>query len=520
MAGGTAQGTGTHTDFLKEENAVLKTHIHTLAKHVSRVPMQTEGAVERAVMRAGKAADHTRAELNIKTHGVIPEETCALVHDLLGKGVPVSQVNAAMSAVASAAGCTISGSLSERSVGRVALKGYVASKMQLVEEISKADAHELPAKITGANTDHAKDQKKFARLCEAWKITSECELCGERALALMTKEELIPILWEESSRTIETAGGIAVWDRLPECEQDRRHWETLAAVITRLGEASYDALTDEEKRRARLFVWGGCCMHKDLNAVKGGNAGLRDFWKVSGLTGPILLMNRDNDAAASTGGPAAKARAEVESDGGGIKTTKLAGAKFRHKYDKKGQQDSYRIFFEASSAVGTTVRFPDTSNTRYQSHCLAAEELLVHLPLYIEFLEAIRDKKDNHQFNHMEANLYKALHDIPTLTGLSVLALYSQAICHPYLWQIHGPNQDSSNLLELGPLHDHIKTHCQHVIEEPALLLDPSADYQEGSLDGKLWERPQVIYTVKRLMPDLSHLRPALIAFFKGALST
>ena len=48
----------------------------------------------------------------------------------------------------------------------------------------------------------------------------------------------------------------------------------------------------------------------------------------------------------------------------------------------------------------------------HKSYCQAACALIRHLPLYISFLEMIRDKKDSGLFNHMEQNVYKATYPI------------------------------------------------------------------------------------------------------------
>jgi hypothetical protein len=201
---------------------------------------------------------------------------------------------------------------------------------------------------------------------------------------------------------------------------------------------------------------------------------------------------------------------------GAVKVASLAGALFNHKDDKKGHHDIFQIFFESS--LGYIFSFPDTSNTRYQSYCLAACALNVHLPLYISFLELIQDKKDSGLFNHMEQNVYKALHDIPTLTELCVLALYSISISAPYMRQVRGPEHDTTNVLNLGPLHKKVKAHCQAIIDHPDLLLAPDASYEDGSMDGMIWHQPEVFYAVHQLIPQLPHLREALIEFFEGAL--
>ncbi|KAF8234877.1 hypothetical protein L208DRAFT_1104070, partial [Tricholoma matsutake] len=59
--------------------------------------------------------------------------------------------------------------------------------------------------------------------------------------------------------------------------------------------------------------------------------------------------------------------------------------------------------------------FPDTSNTWFQSHCNAAVELIIYLPVYLKFLLLVHDKKEKQNFNHMESNIFNALKDIPTL---------------------------------------------------------------------------------------------------------
>ena len=53
-------------------------------------------------------------------------------------------------------------------------------------------------------------------------------------------------------------------------------------------------------------------------------------------------------------------------------------------------------------------------------------------------------------------NLVNALNDIPTRTELAVLALYAQAVSHPYMKTIR---EDSSlNALDLGPLNKKIES--------------------------------------------------------------
>src|ERR1700683_2530816 len=97
-----------------------------------------------------------------------------------------------------------------------------------------------------------------------------------------------------------------------------------------------------------------------------------------------------------------------------------------------------------------------------------SHSVIVHLPFYISFLELIQNKKDSGLFNHIEKNVYKALHNIPTLTKLCVLALYSISISAPYMQQVHGPEHDTANVLILGSLHDKVTAHCQAILDHPA----------------------------------------------------
>lgn len=130
----------------------------------------------------------------------------------------------------------------------------------------------------------------------------------------------------------------------------------------------------------------------------------------------------------------------------------------------------------------------------------------------------VQDKKEKRNFNHMENNVYLGFHNVPTLTELAVLSLYSQAISHPYLWQVCGPGKQFTNVLDLRPLYARVKAHCQAIISNPYLLLSPDATSTTGALDGKVWEHPEAVYTVHAMMDTLPHLRGASVAFFMGAL--
>ncbi|KAF8059795.1 hypothetical protein FPV67DRAFT_1707711 [Lyophyllum atratum] len=356
-----------------------------------------------------------------------------------------------------------------------------------------ADVFLFATYILGLGTDHAEDQKKLARLILEWKVVIDLELRGQRFLTAMLPSELLPIILKACDEKIRAAGGMAAWEALSEAEKDKRDKETYKGLCCQFGEQEWTKLSEDGKREARLFVWTGCCMHKEMNTVKGGTRAMAEFWKDSKLQGPIKLLNRDNAATVAAGPSKAADDAFEKSEGGAIKVTSLAGAIFNHKDDKKGQQDTFRLYFE--DKLGFPVHFPDTSNTRFQSHCEAAGELIVHLPYYLEFLLIVKDSKEKRNFNHMEKNVYAGLTDIPTLTELCVLTLYSQSISHPYMRSVRGSGDNEPNMLDLGPLHTRVKAH-------------------------KPWERPEAFYAVQQLAPSLPYLEPCLLAFFRGALET
>jgi hypothetical protein len=386
-----------------------------------------------------------------------------------------------------------------------------------LEHHMHARIQEFAVKIRGLHTDHAKDQKKLARLIMQWRTLTERELRGELYLLSVLPEELLPILMEAVDKKIADAGGPNAWALLSEKEQLARDQTVYLQICLRYGQTAYDALSEADKNEVDFFVWAGCCMHKELNSVKGGDSSMQAFWVEEGLTPPMQLMNRDNAAAASFGPSEARSRAEKVSQAGGTKVTSLAGALFNHKDKKKGHQDLFKWFF---GLLGFFITFPDTSNTRYQSHCLAAACLILYLPYFISFLEHCRDKKDSGQFNHMEKNVHQALDDKPTITELCVLAIYSQIISAPYMRSVRGPDSHLINVLDMGPLHEKVIAHCQSIIDNPDLVLAADTSYEHGSLDGQIWENSDVVYRVQSMASDLPHLRGALVAFFKGARDT
>ncbi|KAF8599190.1 hypothetical protein BDV93DRAFT_560601 [Ceratobasidium sp. AG-I] len=258
-----------------------------------------------------------------------------------------------------------------------------------------------------------------------------------------------------------------------------------------------------------LLVWTGCCMHKELNAVKGGVAQMMKMWAKNGLTPPIALRNKF-EATKTIG----NARPNEDSRGA-VKLACLLGAILNNKDDKKGQHETYKFSFQKQFRYSAA--FPDTSNTRYGSHCDAAAEVLVNLDIYISFLQQVHDAKGAPGFTNIESNAFMGLQNVETLTELAVLALYAQAIGRPYMVRVRSTLEKA---VDLGAFHKAVKQHCRAIISAPSLLLSKTSCAATGALGGGVWDRPDVIYCILNLVDKLPHLEKALVAFFEGALAT
>jgi len=305
-------------------------------------------------------------------------------------------------------------------------------------------------------------------------------------------------------------------------EQALQHAIVTKTVLISLGEDKYNELSEEEKRELDFFIWVGCGCHKNLNSVSGGNSAMMAWWAENDVTGPILLANRDNaivlkNIRSGDDITPAEQHALEKTTCGGVKAGSIAGAIFNHKDDKKGQHDTFNWWFKWA---GIPMTFPDTSNTQYGTYCDAGAILYQYRKNFIEFLEYVRDSKKKPGFTNMEKNLYDALHDPPTLTELAVLALYAQAISHPYMCQIRGPANKNINMLDLGPLHLQVEQHMEKLIANPDILVSPDATYVTGAMDAKEWERPDAVAIILQNVHELPHLSEVLVAFFNGALET
>ncbi len=381
------------------------------------------------------------------------------------------------------------------------------------------DAWDFWIAVTGMHTDHAEDQKKLFRLLQTWKQRCEREKCGEKTILKSTPHELLDILFTLSQDATINAGGIETWEDLSQDQRKIHHDEAFHRFAFELGEAEFTILDDSQKKDIDLLIWAGCCMHKEMNAFKGGCTCMSRWWEENGISGPIKMYNQDNAAAADLGaGTTAAKHAEECTQSGAIKVSSLAGAVFHHKDQKCGQQDTLRYFWDLE--MGFTLCFPDTSNTCFQSHAEACAIIITYLDLIFQFLTYVEQNKASRTLNHMEPNVKHGCEDNPTQHEFAVITIYYQAIGVLYMHEIHGPLWSETNVLKLGPLHERVKSHLHKIIADPDLLLGPDMSYETGSLDGKLWGMPEAIYAVLQRKPQLPHLSLLLVSFHTGALDS
>ncbi|KAF8209626.1 hypothetical protein K438DRAFT_2063060 [Mycena galopus ATCC 62051] len=379
------------------------------------------------------------------------------------------------------------------------------------------------------NGDHASNEKSTAKGVQSLKHEAAIGELGEQALAGKDFMDLVEYLGAWNAKKVTESGGIEGWNALSAAEQSSRDAKLMKDIVAVLGKEAYDALDPTDRQVLDLFVWGGCCMHKDLNSFKGGNTEMMLEWVKLGVLAPILLVNKENAALLRHVFDPAQPedailtedqfRAFQASTRGGVKACALAGAIFNNKDDKKGQGDKHVDFM--SHERGTRHRrFPDTSNTRFGSHGDAAAELITHLLLYRKIVDLVKWTKNFPSLTNIEKNLQDALCDIPTLTEFVAMIIYRVVITHPYLRQVRGPGTENTNLLDLGPLHRQICEHIQAILDNPDLLFGPDVSFESATLDGLPWSDEQAIKAVFDLIPTLPHIKPITLAFFRGSLAT
>ncbi|KAJ8454145.1 hypothetical protein ONZ45_g19419 [Pleurotus djamor] len=390
------------------------------------------------------------------------------------------------------------------------------------------DLTEFASKLMGMNGDHASAEKCTAKMMGDWKKEKAIEALGDRELEDMAPAELVALILDWTQKKIREAGGIDAWDALTDAEQAEKDIGTAKALVVEVGKAAFENLSSAQQREITLFLWSGCCMHKEQNSFKGGNTAMMAGWKDLDTEPPIVLANKHNAAIlqrlSNPASPPSTNISEIElealekSTRGGAKAASIAGAIFNNKDDKKGQGDTYRSYFEMK--YGKSSPFPGTNNTRFGSHGEAAIELIKNLDGYLAFMNDVKYRKKRPALTNLEENLVRALQDPPTLTELCILGLYMLAVTFPYMRAVRGPGNEHLNGLDLGPLHVKVRAHVQKIIDSPLLLLGTSISYIDATLDGNEWEDEEGLRAIQKQIVNLPFVKPLLIKFFQGALAT
>ncbi|OCB86613.1 hypothetical protein A7U60_g6291 [Sanghuangporus baumii] len=385
----------------------------------------------------------------------------------------------------------------------------------------------LAPKFHGSHGDHAEDQKAKHRLLSEWKSEMTLRGLGAEYILSMPDEERNAAFWKEKEEMILQIGE-SEWNLMSKEEKKKSNLSVMEKVTEKLAEVALQSLPEEARRRIMMFAWCGCGMHKDLNAVKGGDLAMREEWKKHGIA-PVLLANRDNaavleaaEAEADGDSPRqespAEKRAREVSESGGSKLSKLMGA---NSSLAPGYHDEFCGFM--LSYIGRPIRYPDTSLTRYTSFLNAAAENLANYDLYLKFMEYIRYRKVKPDLNHLESNVLKGLLDKPTLTELACQALYHEAVSIPYINSIRGSKLEDTNGLTLDNLLQKVKSHIRKLIDDPDIILAPTSQPREAIMGGnESWNCPDAIKAIQVhiTMDRLPKLKDLFKAFLKGALDT
>lgn len=377
--------------------------------------------------------------------------------------------------------------------------------------------------LKGMNGDHAADMKKFWRLVEAWKKESSRIMLGYEEFHKMERVKLVETVRHILKKNLEDVGGEEEWQKLSTDQKDTLTKSLMDTLAFRIGEEVFSQLSPAQKRDIELFFWAGCSMHKELNCCVAFNEGMMAYYEENPeIEPPVLLANKDNDAtiqlAEETGeSTAAVQRALKVSERGGVKLIGLFGALVNHKDDKKGLHDVYENYFRPT--IGAGVRFPDTSNTRYQSFGRGAARLITYLEQHRRFMDFVKDSKSKRALNHLEQNVVKGINCPKTVSQMVALVLFCMAVMHPYALHVRGPGTEKLNILDLGPFHLSVKVHMKKLINDVSILTSPSADsYKSATLDGQPWSDLPAWEACIRLIPSLPDVTPLTVAGLKRAL--
>ncbi|KAE9388142.1 hypothetical protein BT96DRAFT_947827 [Gymnopus androsaceus JB14] len=372
----------------------------------------------------------------------------------------------------------------------------------------KMDGDDYFWKQTFQNMDHASDGKKKFKL---------------------TDEKKAQILHRDLEDIVKAAKKTA-----DELTTQERGAIAMDLLEQRIGKEAFKSLPDSEARLLRLFIFVGCGAHKSLNTFRYGVVEMRETWKRSEeLKGPCDLANKSHELAtkiaSNNNDTEASDHCEKSCPQGGVKLCELAGALFQHKDGETGYQEQHHMFIKARKEdlyelpeTESGKKFPDVSNTRYQSHSYAAAELLVFCDDYQELVEEICNGKTKQGTNHLEGNMLKGLQDPDTLAELGTMAIEGITTSWPYMSLIRSPPDGTNFVNTLSPemieLHrNQIVPFCENLALHPEKILDPNTPQIELTLDGQPFIDETIIPALRTLAPELPNLNLMISAMFRCA---
>ncbi|KAJ7060824.1 hypothetical protein C8F01DRAFT_1253302 [Mycena amicta] len=332
------------------------------------------------------------------------------------------------------------------------------------------DLRMLCRRLHGMCGDHANNEKALSDTFKELKHDNLLQELGKECYDELSKnmDELQALTRKWVIRKIDDAGGLPGWFALSAEERGVRDVATYNGMIKELGEEALAKLDEADRQLLTLWVWTGCCMHKDQNSFKGGNTYMNAYWKELDIPGPILLANKQTAAAVrrvlhpEDGDKPASDDDLLQAQAaafGGAKTAALAGNIFNNPMDKRGQGNIHKLFMEQE--LGAPIkRFVQTSKTWFGSFGDASCDLMERREEYIHFLNAIALLKARPGFTNIEKNVKDTLEDPPTLTKLAVMAIYHLFVATPYMRRVRAPKDVALNAISLGPLHAEILAHC------------------------------------------------------------
>ncbi|KAF7336494.1 hypothetical protein MSAN_02304100 [Mycena sanguinolenta] len=238
--------------------------------------------VRRSIRSLARRVDRARKQLSIRrvtNKGIYTVEARKLARIMVDSGCARGKVGPLMEQIGGVFGLHINRAMSRRTVS---VDGWKTRLDEIIDLFNRSPLAQRLAKkysvrdflriLKGLNGDHASVEKGTAMGVKDLKIEAAIQELGEKALAGKEFLELVHYLAAWNAKKIAEAGGEDGWNALSPAQQAERDKNLMAEIVSVLGKEAYDALAPEDRRTLDLFIWGGCCMHKDLNSFRGGNA--------------------------------------------------------------------------------------------------------------------------------------------------------------------------------------------------------------------------------------------------------